>query len=555
MKHYSKYINPYMEKILSNEIEHCKEQELMIKNIVIPILERDDVYIDEKKIEEGLSLQKYFPYKLIEWEVFLFALIVGVLFENGDIVFNDIRIIVGRGSGKNGFISYLSFYFLSPYHGIRGYNIDLLANSEDQAKTTFKDVYEIVKEPFDKSHETILKKNFHATKEEITGIKTKSVLRFNTSSKRGKDSKRTGCIIFDEKHEYVDVANMNTLTSGLGKVRHGRRITITTNGHVRGGVLDRELDQAKDILKEYNPSNRTLIFWCRIEDEKEWDDPTKWIKAIPSLNDFPELKGTIQKEVIDMPHNMDYFPEFMAKRMNFPIGNKELEVATWNDILAANKPLIDLTGLDCVGGVDYAKTNDFVACCLVFRVDKVYYVLHHTFVCIKSRDLPGIKAPLSEWVKMGQLTFVDDVEVSPEYVTNWFYDMGSKYNILKISIDNFRYSILNSTFKNIGFDAFERKNIKLTRPNDIIKVAPIINSVFINHNFAWGEVSENGINPIMCWYTNNTKKVEKNGNMTYEKIEPNYRKTDGFMALVNAMTLADEIEEKPKLMFLDPITI
>lgn len=545
MKHYSKYINPYMEKILNNEIEHCKEQELMIKNIVIPILERDDVYIDEKKIEEGLSLQKYFPYKLIEWEVFLFALIVGVLFvDSGDIVFNDIRIIVGRGSGKNGFISFLSFYFLSPYHGIRGYNIDLLANSEDQAKTTFKDVYEIVKEPFDESYKAVLKKNFHATKEEITGVKTKSVLRFNTSSKRGKDSKRTGCIIFDEKHEYVDVANMNTLTSGLGKVRHGRRITITTNGHVRGGVLDRELDQAKDILKEYNPLNRTLIFWCRIEDEKEWDDPTKWIKAIPSLNDFPELKGTIQKEVIDMPHNMDYFPEFMAKRMNFPIGNKELEVATWEDILAANRPLINLKGLDCVGSVDYAKTNDFVACCLVFRVDKVYYIIHHTFVCMKSRDLPGIKAPLNEWANIGQLTFVNDVEISPEYVTNWFYEMGSKYNILKIGIDNFRYSLLNSTFKKIGFDAFERKNIRLIRPNDIMKVAPIINSVFINRNFVWGE-SQNGINPIMCWYTNNTKKVEKNGNITYEKIEPNYRKTDGFMALVNAMVISDEIKDKP----------
>ena len=148
MKIYSQYINPYMEKILNNEIEHCKEQELMIKNIVIPILEREDVYIDEDKIEKGLSLQKYFPYQLIEWEVFLFALIVGVFFKNGDIVFKDIRIIVGRGSGKNGFISFLCFYFLSPYHGIRGYNIDLLANSEEQAMTTFNDVYEIVKEPF-----------------------------------------------------------------------------------------------------------------------------------------------------------------------------------------------------------------------------------------------------------------------------------------------------------------------------------------------------------------------------------------------------------------------
>lgn len=61
----------------------------------------------------------------------MFALIVGVYFTDGDIVFNEIRVMVGRGSGKNGFISFLCFYFLSPYHGIRGYNIDLMANADN----------------------------------------------------------------------------------------------------------------------------------------------------------------------------------------------------------------------------------------------------------------------------------------------------------------------------------------------------------------------------------------------------------------------------------------
>ena len=523
MKHYSKYINPYMEKILNNEIEHCKEQEDMINNIVIPVLERDDVYIDEKKIEEGLSLQKYFPYKLIEWEVFLFALIVGVFKTDGDIFFKEVRIVVGRGSGKNGFISFLSFYFLSPYHGIKGYNIDLLANTENQAKTTFNDVYEIIKEPVNKSFENILKKNFHATKTEITGIKTKSVLRFNTSSKRGKDSKRTGCVIYDEKHEYEDTTNVNTLASGLGKVWHGREITITTNGHVRGGLLDRELDQNKDILKEYNSLNRTLVFWCRIEEESEWDKSDKWIKAIPSINDFPSLKSTIEKEVLDMPYKLDYFPEFMAKRMNFPIGNKDLEVATWDDILATNKKMINLEGMECVGGVDFAMTNDFVSVCLVFRTNGKYYVLQHTFVCTHSRDLKGIKAPLNDWAEKGHLTFIEDVEVAAHLVTDWFLKMGTKYKI-----------------KKIGFDAYEKKNIKRIRPSDIMMIAPIINSIFINHNFVWGDV------PILRWFTNNTKKIVQNGNVSYGKIEPNYRKTDGFMALVNAVILAQELKEKKK---------
>lgn len=539
MRSYSRFIDPYIRKIKNNEVEHCKEQDLMIDNIVIPTLERDDVIIDDEKIEKGLSLQKYFPYKLIEWEVFLFALIVGVFFTDGDIVFNDIRVMVGRGSGKNGFISFLCFYFLSPYHGIRGYNIDLMANAEDQAKTSFKDVYDVIKDPIKEEYVKVLKNNYHATKELITGKKTKSELRFNTSSKRGKDSKRTGCIIFDEKHEYTDVQNMNTLKSGLGKVWHGRIITITTDGHIRGAVLDQEKEQNTAILKEYNPMNRTLVFWCRIEDEKEWNQIDKLIKAIPSLNDFPSLKTTIQKEIIDMPYNMDYFPEFMAKRCNFPIGNKEVEVATWEDILATNQEMPDLRGKNCVGGVDYAKTNDFVAVGLTFRDNGKIYHIHHTFICSRSRDLPGIKAPLREWEKKGDVEFINDVEISPEVVTGWFEKMGQVYNILKIAIDNYRYSLLNAAFKKIGFDAFEKKNIFLVRPSNIMQAAPIVNSAFVNQTIVFGDV------PIMRWYVNNTKKIMDNkGNIIYGKIEPNYRKTDGFMEFVNTIVILDEIPDE-----------
>lgn len=540
---YSKYINPYMEMILENKVEHCKEQEDMINNIVIPVLERDDVYIDEKKIEQGLSLQKYFPYKLIEWEVFLFALIVGVFFKDGDIFFKVIRIMVGRGSGKNGFISFLCFYFLSPYHGIEGYNIDLLANSEKQAKVSFQDVYEIINNPTDKSFSHVLKDNYHTTFEKIVGNQTKSELRYNTSSKRGKDSKRTGCVIYDEKHEYLSSDNINTLKSGLGKVKHGREITITTDGHVRGAVLDREKAQNHDILKEYNPLNRTLVFWCRIEDEEEWEKEDKWIKAIPSLNDFSDLKSTIQQEIIDMPYNLEYYPEFMAKRMNFPIGDKDVDVALWKDIQACEGDYIDLEGYECVGGVDYAEVNDFAACVLVFRVDGKYYVKHHTFVCSKSRDLPGITAPLRLWAERGHITFVNDAVISPEYITEWFEQMGKKYYIKKIAIDKFRFRWLNSAFKKIGFDAYEFKNIKEVRPLDIMKVSPIINAAFIKHNFVWGRRLYETDGHIMAWYTNNTKKVHDGLNVRYEKIEHHYRKNDGFMALVSAMTIENEIEE------------
>lgn len=60
-------------------------------------------------------------------------------------------------------------------------------------------------------------------------------------------------------------------------------------------------------------------------------------------------------------------------------------------------------------------------------------------------------------------------------------------------------------------------------------VAPIIASAFINHKIVWGDCM------IMRWFTNNaTRMIDKKGNITFGKIEPKSRKTDGFMAMVMA---------------------
>lgn len=548
-----KRIHTYIDAVKSGRINVCHDQHLMIDNVVLPVLARDDTFVDEEQIEKGLALQKYFPFRLTEWEVFLFALIVGVyIVEDNlrDIFFNEIDIYLGRGSGKNGFASFLCFYFLSPIHGVRNYNIDILANTEEQAKTSFNDVYEIINNA-EPTYSKALLSNYHATKTIITGKRTASTLKYNTASNRGKDSKRSGCILLDEVHEYESTENVDTLTSGLGKTPFARVITITTDGNKRGAVLDRIKDKDSEILQQYDPDNRTLPFYCHIESEEEWKNEACWEKAIPSINDpqFRSLKQRVRLEVKKMKYTPEYFPTFMAKRMNYPIGNSEIEVAKWEDIKACNGVLPDLKGVPGIGTLDYAKTDDFVAVGLLFYLDRKYYYLTHTFVCKNSSDLRGIKVPISEWEREGLLTIVDDVEIAPQVVANWFAEkIAEGYVISKIAMDNFRYSLMNYAFKQIGFDAFKLKNVKLVRPSDIMKAAPVINSVFLNHNLCWG------ISPIMNWYTNNTKKILNNGNITYGKIEEYYRKTDGFMALVNGFVFKDELEASyVDTPFLDPI--
>ncbi len=145
---YQKDIDEWIYLIHGNHIEHCKDVELSLDNNVIPALNRPDVYIDADRIEKGLRLEKYFPFKLLPWERYQFAVISGMFLRcpgapYDDIYFHTIYDILGRGAGKNGFIDFLAFYFISPYHGVHGYNIDLIANGEEQAGTSIKDIMNI----------------------------------------------------------------------------------------------------------------------------------------------------------------------------------------------------------------------------------------------------------------------------------------------------------------------------------------------------------------------------------------------------------------------------
>jgi phage terminase large subunit-like protein len=155
---------------------------------------------------------------------------------------------------------------------------------------------------------------------------------------------------------------------------------------------------------------------------------------------------------------------------------------------------------------------------------------------LKSKDLHRLTVPWREWAEHEYITLVDDVEIHPDLLCNYIAEQAQKYQIKKIALDNFRYALFTNSLKNIGFDANERKNIKLVRPSDVMKVHPVIESTFANHAFVWGDC------PVLRWATNNTKLLRNtSGNFYYGKIEAKSRKTDPFMALVASMVIEDEL--------------
>lgn len=538
-------IQNYIDLVRSGKIEVCKEQ-IQLVNFVEKCFREEDIYVDEEELHKYLSLEKYFPFKLLEWEVFCFTLHNCTYKSNGRLRFPDLFILVGRGAGKNGYLSFEDFCLISEYNNVKNYHIDICANNEEQAKTSFEDVYNVLEDNKKK-----LSKHFEWNKEIIMNKKTKSKLRFRTSNAKTKDGGRPGKIDFDEYHAYEDYKAINVFTTGLGKKRNPRKTITTTNGDVRDGPLDKLIGRAEQILKGAILDNGMLPFICKLDDKKEVDNPKMWDKANPSLHKFPDLQDTLNKEYIDYKEDPISNSAFMTKRMNIPQGNKDVEVTSWENILATNREIPNLEGASCAIGFDYVKLNDFLSVGLLFLKGGTYYWITHSWFCKNSNDRERIKAPIEEWAEMGLCTIVDDIEINPDIPCEWVQEQLIKYNLKKTGVDNFRYSLLSKSLKEIGIDGTKKEEVKIVRPSDIMKIVPVITSLFNKHRIIWGD------NPLMRWFTNNAKLVDAGkGNYVYDKIEPKSRKTDGFMAFVHAMIAAQdtlEDEENQDLFFMNPI--
>ncbi len=533
-KDYHPYIDQYIDDCRSGKNIVGKDI-LLALDYIEEKLDNPDVFIDAERIDKAVELmERYFEIKLFDWELFVTALIHCYYKSEDTVVFSTIFIMMGRGNGKNGFISPITWYLTTHYHGVNGYNVDIVANAQDQARTSFDDVYAVLERTWTKS-----KRFFYKSKEKIVNLITKSYIKYNTSNAKTKDSKRTGCLIFDEVHQYESYDQIKVFTSGFGKRKHSRTFYITTQGNVREGILDDMLAISEDILNGTIKNLRWLPLLYRIDNEKEALDPQMWHKANPSLKHLPTLRLEMEQQFIEMKYRPAIEEEFYTKRLNWPKGNRERQVTEWDNIAATNKPLPDLTGWDCTVGIDYTKLRDWAAVNFHFRKDDQRYDFGRYWVCTQNPELDRVKAPWREWK---ECVAVDDVEVAPELISDYILEIGQKYNIKKIALDNYRYALMRDALEKIGFDPKERKNLYLVRPSDIMKIQPVIDSCFNKQLFVWGD------NAPLRWATNNTKLVRSGkkegtdtGNFYYAKIEAKSRKTDPFMALVASMVIEDEL--------------
>lgn len=543
----TKYVDEYIGQYKAKEIILNKDRKDLIYYLENVVLVQDGFWFDEKQIDNFVKFTEKWFFKLKPFQKFLISFIF--LFDkNNKLVFDEFFWVMARGAGKNGLISALSAYFLSPLHNIQGYNVGIVANSEEQAQTSFKEVHDMLdKNPQLTDRRTGIFKNGLS---KIRCRTTHSTLEFLTSNAKTKDSFRHGCVIFDEVHQYEKDDIISVLTSGLGKVPNPRKFFISTNGLVRDGVYDQKIRTCREILQETEFSSHTFPWICTLDDKQEAENTDLWQKAQPMfhkpLDSYSEtLFDTVNREYQDIRRGIGDKTKWFIKRMNVSDIDLETSVATKEEVYATNRPIPDFENCKCIGGLDYASLKDFASVGLLFHIKGDWIWVTHSFIRKEFllTESMLISPHIPEWQEKGLLTVVDEPTISIRHIVDWFNEMRDKYklDILEIIGDTYRMDIVRPALEDEGY---ELEFIR--RANSIqAQIAPQIEVLFAEKKLVFGD------NPLMRWYTNNVYvKIDKFGNKTYEKKEIRKRKTDGFMAFTHAYFRHDLIEDSEPTDFM-----
>lgn len=550
-----KEIDDYLEYYHKAPNVFNNERKLLIENIVIPTLSRDDIFFDESTYRKCIKFVERWYYPLFPYQKFLYAFVF--MYKDDVPVFRTFIILEGRGNGKDGFIVPLLHFLTTQYYGVENYNIDIVATSEGQANDTFDVAYSVL----DKN-ENIMKKYFYWNKEYFVNKITRSRFRFNTSNAATKDGKKSGLVLFNEYHAYLTDKNIKVYQGGLGKVKHGRIFIITSNGDVLGGPLDELLDSCTKILQTGDNKLRYFPFLCKMDDLTEVDNPELWEKANPSLPYLPELYDAIMIDYLEQKERPSKRSEFLSKRMNIPQERDDLVVTSWENILKASysdvknkipRVMVKKEKQPAIIGIDFASLRDFASVGILTKDGDEFCWRQKTVICSSNKFFKDIKFPFENAGQKGFEDFVvvDTPSIDEKIIVNWALSYFNDYDIKKIILDNYRYQLIKKTFEesNVSVETKENKDglIRMIRyPASIAAiVAPKLEVLFERGQLNIGDSA------IMRWSINNTcLRTKKDGNMYFEKVEEKLRKNDPFMAMICALSGEELLVENIEYVYV-----
>jgi len=155
---------------------------------------------------------------------------------------------------------------------------------------------------------------------------------------------------------------VGALEQGAAKVDDWLIVATSSEGTVRNGPGDTIKMELMEILKGdyYNP--HVSIWWYKLDDIKELNDPTMWVKANPNLGATVSYE-TYKIELDRAEKNPSVRNDILAKRFGIPMEGYTY-FFTYDETKPHRRQYFD--GMMCSLGADLSQGDDFCAFTFLF---------------------------------------------------------------------------------------------------------------------------------------------------------------------------------------------
>ena len=281
-----------------------------------------------------------------------------------------------------------------------------------------------------------------STKKGIENFLTGSILETRPCSIDKLQGYRTKYNTFDEWLS-TDIREDPVVAVEQGADKTGDYIILmmSSEGTTRNGVGDSIKIELEKILKGEMYDPHVSIWWYCLDDEKEVEDPSMWIKANPNLGKTVSYE-TYTREKETAEKNPAKRNEIMAKRFGLP-----MEGTTYYFTFEETKPHRhrDFWQMPCSLGADLSQGDDFCAFVFMFPLPRGEFgIKSRAYISERtmSKLSAGYRQKYEEFLQEGSLIVMDGSVL----------DMMEVYDDLDRHILEKGYEI-----RSFGFDPYNAK--------------------------------------------------------------------------------------------------
>ena len=408
------YYGQFRDAVLRGEIPVCREISMEM-NRIDDLIRNPGIYYDDEAVNgfidycneeltltDGSDLQLLDSFKLWAEQIFgWYYFEERSVYEpnpdghGGHYVRKSIKkrlvnkqyLIVARGAAKSMYASCIQNYFL---------NVDTSTTHQVTTAPTMKQAEEVmspIRTAITRARGPLFKFLTEGSLQNTTGSKAKRTKL--ASTKKGIENFLTGSLLeirpmsidklqglrnkISTVDEWLsgDIREdvVGTLEQGSSKLPDYLIVAISSEGTVRNGPGDTIKLELADILKGEYINPHVSIWWYKLDDKDEVNDPNMWIKANPNLGKTVSYE-TYQLDVERAEKVPSVTNDILAKRFGIPCEGMSYYF-TYEET-KVHKPR-DFWQMPCALGADLSMGDDFCAFTFLFP-------LHNGQFGVKTRN-------------------------------------------------------------------------------------------------------------------------------------------------------------------------